>query len=247
MRVLPSAYLQAALSSAVLESWSPLLTRWAQSDAGATLIDRLDRRHREGAEIAPDHWFKALELVPLSRVRVVILGQDPYHGPGQAQGLAFSVSQGQRLPPSLRNILSEAVRDTGSVLPTAATGDLSVWAQQGVLLLNSALTVELGHPGAHLRWGWDALTTGVLRAVLSDAVRSERAIVGLLWGASAHGAASHFERASLQGARCLVLLANHPSPLAARRPPRPFVGCGHFSAATRFLQSEHPDDSVLTW
>lgn len=247
MRIQPSAYLQAALTAERLESWAPLLARWAQSDAGASLIGRLDQRHGEGAAIAPDHWLRALELVPLSRVRVVILGQDPYHGPGQAQGLAFSVSQGQKIPPSLRNILSEVVRDTGAVLPSAAAGDLSAWAQQGVLLLNSALTVELGCPGMHLKWGWDALTTEILRAVLTDAAASKRAIVGLLWGGVAQTATPHFKRASLEGARCLVLLANHPSPLSAHRPPRPFAGCGHFSAATRFLQSEHPGESVLTW
>jgi uracil-DNA glycosylase len=243
----PAERIEEALNAPGLDPWRQVLSQWRSTSAAESLLARLDQRHREGVSVVPDACFRALELTPLPKVRVVILGQDPYHGQGQAQGLAFSVPADTRIPPSLRNILAEVARDTGSVDPLASRGDLTAWAEQGVLLLNAALTVELGTPGAHLNYGWSALTTAILQAVLFDAQASNRAVVGMLWGASAQQAARYFERATAEGARCCVLIANHPSPLAARRPPRPFIGCGHFSQAAQFLAHHHPTDPVLRW
>jgi uracil-DNA glycosylase len=178
----------------------------------------------------------ALELTPLSQVRVVIIGQDPYHGPGQAEGLAFSVAPGQRIPPSLRNIFKELQRDLG--LPAPLDGSLIRWASQGVLLLNTSLTVEDASPGSHAGRGWEALTDAIVRKV-EDA---HRKVVYLLWGAHAQKKQALLER-SLQAGH--VLCANHPSPLSATRGPVPFIGCGHFSAANRLLQAG--DRGAVAW
>ena len=131
--------------------WAPLLQAWAASAGGRSLIEQVDARLAAGVTIFPDQVFRALSLTPLSRVRVLILGQDPYHGPGQAEGLAFSVSPGQLLPPSLRNIVKELQRDLGLALP--ASGSLIAWARQGVLLLNTSLTVEEARPASHAHLG----------------------------------------------------------------------------------------------
>ena len=159
-------------------------------------------------------------------MRVVIVGQDPYHGPGQAHGLAFSVPDGVRPPPSLRNVFLELQRDCGCVLP--ASGNLQRWAHQGVLLLNAVFTVEEGRPGSHANRGWERLSEAVLARLAADA----RPKVFLLWGAFAQSRRALIEA---HGGLHLVLAANHPSPLAARRPPAPFLGCGHFSRANAFL------------
>jgi uracil-DNA glycosylase len=127
--------------------WAPLLHAWADSDAGRGLMRQVDARLVAGATIYPADVFRALALAPLSQVRVLIVGQDPYHGPGQAEGLAFSVPAGQRPPPSLRNIFKERQRDLG--LPPPASGSLLPWVRAGVMLLNTALTVEDGQPGSH--------------------------------------------------------------------------------------------------
>ncbi len=205
--------------------WQPLLQRWRHSDAGLSLIDAVDRRVAGGAVVYPGDVFRALTLTPLAQTRVLILGQDPYHGPGQAEGLAFSVAPGQRLPPSLRNIFKELRRDLG--LPTPSSGSLRPWADRGVLLLNATLTVEDGSPGAHARLGWHALTDEICFALSQD--RAPK--VFMLWGAHAQA-----KRPLLEGA-CghLMLQSNHPSPLSALRPPLPFTGCGHFGAASRHL------------
>jgi len=133
----------------------------------------------QGAVVYPPQPLRALELTPLAAVRVVILGQDPYHGPGQAEGLAFSVAPGVRTPPSLRNILQEVRRDTGGAEPS--DGSLVRWAQQGVLLLNTCLTVSDGAPGSHARQGWETLTDAVVAAV----ARQPGTVVFMLWGAHA--------------------------------------------------------------
>ncbi|MBI3369599.1 MAG: uracil-DNA glycosylase [Burkholderiales bacterium] len=217
----------ASLIDRVPESWRSLIDPWRDSADGQRALAYIGARQAAGAAIYPAAVFRALELTPRDVVRVVILGQDPYHGPGQAEGLAFSVPVGVKPPPSLRNIFGELVRDLGQRPPS---GHLGAWARQGVLLLNTALTVEDGQPGSHSCIGWEVLTDKIMAAVAGDA--GER--VFMLWGAHAQAKASLIGAAA--GAnRHLVLMANHPSPLSARRPPAPFVGCGHFGATNHFL------------
>ena len=211
--------------------WAPLVRDWMATAEGQGLLRFVEQRQAAGAMIYPAQVLRALELTPRSAVRVVILGQDPYHGADQAEGLAFSVPAGIRPPPSLRNILDEISRSLGSVRP--ASGHLGGWARQGVLLLNTVLTVEDGSPAAHAKRGWEALTDALIAATASDA----GAKAYLLWGAHAQAKAGLIEAAG--GGRHRVLLANHPSPLSARRPPRPFIGCDHFSQTRDFLASLH--------
>lgn len=205
--------------------WRPVLDRWAASPAGQATMAAVDARVAAGLTVYPSRPFRAFELTWPSAVQVVVLGQDPYHGAGQAEGLSFSVPAGQRLPPSLRNIFKEQARDLG--LPVPTQGSLVAWAQQGVLLLNTSLTVEDGEPASHAKLGWQALTDAVIQNLLEDS--SPKAF--LLWGGHAQGLLPPPRRRAPH----LVLEANHPSPLSALRPPVPFIGCGHFSAANRFL------------
>ena len=212
------------------DDWAPLVRAWAGSAAGQDLLDFIAGRQAAGAVIYPAEVLRALQLTPRHQVRVVILGQDPYHGDGQAEGLAFSVPQGVKPPPSLRNVLDEISRSLG--VPHPAGGHLGAWARQGVLLLNASLSVEQGQPASHAGRGWEALTDALILASASD----PGAKAYLLWGAHAQAKAPLILAAG-QG-RHLVLQANHPSPLSARRPPLPFVGCGHFMAVQRFLQEQ---------
>ena len=205
--------------------WRDPVEAFLASEDGARLGRFLDERRSVGAVIYPPQPFAALTLTPFDSVRVVILGQDPYHGAGQAHGLAFSVPPGVKPPPSLRNVFMELQRDLGCA-PTS-NGSLERWARQGVLLLNAVLTVEDSCPGAHAGRGWEALTAGLLQRLADDA----RPKVFMLWGALAQA-----RRAGI-GEPHLVLEANHPSPLSARRPPVPFLGCGHFSRANVFLEA----------
>lgn len=226
-----------------LGEWVPVLREWRRSAAGQSLMQAVDARQAAGARVYPAQVLRALELTPLASVRVIILGQDPYHGPGQAQGLAFSVAAGSRLPPSLRNILQELRRDLGSVSPRAELGDLSAWAEQGVLLLNTSLTVEDGTPGAHARLGWEALTDALVRAVAAR----PQPMAALLWGAHAQAKAALLQPAAHSTQARLVLQSNHPSPLSARRPPLPFLGCGHFSRVQAFLAAQDPARPPIAW
>ena len=221
-------------------AWRSVTDAFIRSIEGQALAAFVDQRVRDGAVVYPRHVFRALEFNPPERVRVVILGQDPYHGPGQAQGLAFSVAPGQsKLPPSLRNILKEVAADTGA--PAICRDDLSPWAEQGVLLLNTALTVEAGAPQSHANRGWEMLTDALLTCVAN---RSDPAVF-LLWGASAQRKRSRVERG--EPSAHLVLEANHPSPLSANRPPVPFTGCRHFSRANAFLLSRRPGAGPVHW
>lgn len=229
-----------------LGSWADVLTDWRATPQAAQLIEAVEQRQRAGAVVYPSAVLRALELTPLQEVRVIILGQDPYHGPGQAQGLAFSVPARSKLPPSLRNILQEVRRDLGSLSPEAAAGDLQCWARQGVLLLNTALTVEDGQPAAHARLGWDFLVDRLLGAAVKAALKSGCPPVLMLWGAHAQARAALVRSVDPAG-RSLILAANHPSPLAARRPPVPFVGCGHFSRAESFLAGTSPARPAIRW
>lgn len=168
----------------------------------------------------------ALELTPLDAVKVVILGQDPYHGPGQAHGLCFSVQKGVKVPPSLVNIYKEIEADLGH--PRPMHGNLESWARQGVLLLNNALTVEAGRAGSHQNMGWEAITDAAVAAVAAKA----EPCVFLLWGSHARRKAERVP--GLIGGHHLVLTAPHPSPLSAHSG---FLGCRHFSKANAFLEA----------
>ena len=221
--------------------WQPLWRDFLAGPAGLHLGRWLQAQLDAGALVYPAQPLRALALTPLAQVRVVILGQDPYHGPGQADGLAFSVPEGERAPPSLRNIQAELQREFGA-LPAAVR--LETWAQQGVLLLNTCLTVQAGQAASHAQQGWEQFTQAVLRACASQG----RPKAFLLWGRYAQAAAQAAEpsAAQQQGApQHLWLRANHPSPLAARRPPLPFIGCGHFGAVNRWLQAR--GEKSIAW
>ncbi len=211
-------------------SWQTVLDTFWRSPSGLSLKDAITQRLGQGAVIYPPNPLRALALTSLASVRVLILGQDPYHGPGQAHGLSFSVEPGVRIPPSLRNIFKELQRDLG--LPPPGQGSLRTWAERGALLLNTCLTVEEGRAGSHAGLGWEVLTDALVEAVAA----SSPACVYLLWGAHAQSKAGLIEAAAHRGGReALVLCANHPSPLSATRGPVPFIGCGHFSTARDWL------------
>ena len=218
---------------AVAPGWQPVLGRFGRSAEGERLNAFLRERLAAGAVIYPPEPLKALRLTPPDRVRVLVLGQDPYHGPGQAHGLAFDVRPDCKAPPSLRNIFKELAREYGPA-PTLQSGLLADWARQGVLLLNACLTVEDGQAGSHARRGWEHLT----ELVLSQLQASARPLCVLLWGAHAQARWDAVAAAApAAGPRC-VLRANHPSPLSALRPPVPFIGCGHFSQANAWLTAQ---------
>jgi uracil-DNA glycosylase len=227
----------AAVLARVAPSWKPVVDEWLASPQGQALVAHVHGRQQAGAVIYPADVLRALALTPRDQVRVVILGQDPYHGPGQAEGLAFSVPPGQKIPPSLRNIHKELQRDLGC--PPPASGHLGHWARQGVLLLNASLTVEDGQPGSHARRGWESLTDRLVQAVATAPAPA----VFLLWGAHAQAKKPLIDAA---GAHHCVLQSNHPSPLSATRPPIPFIGCGHFGAANRFLV-DHGRGPPIDW
>jgi uracil-DNA glycosylase len=218
--------------------WRPLIDAFLSSEAGLALSKRLTDALQAGHTIYPPEPFRALSLTPLREVRVVILGQDPYHGPGQAEGLSFSVAPGVRLPPSLRNIFKELQQSLGVSPP--ADGSLVRWAKQGVLLLNTCFTVEAGQAASHARWGWEVLSDQLVQTV----AQSSKPVVFMLWGAQAQAKKGLIEAAGRSG-RHLVLMANHPSPLSALRAPVPFMGCGHFAQANFFLAQS--GEKTITW
>lgn len=193
----------------------------------AALKNFLQQERAQGRIIYPagDHIFNAMNTTPFDTVRVVILGQDPYHGPGQAHGLAFSVPRGVALPPSLLNIYKELEAEYGTPMPRQ--GDLTAWAKQGVLLLNATLTVQHAMAGSHQKQGWEDFTDAIIRTV-ND--RHEN-VVFILWGAYAQKKGAFIDRT-----RHLVLSGPHPSPLSAYRG---FFGCGHFRAANDYLTAHH--------
>jgi uracil-DNA glycosylase len=212
------------------DGWRFVVDAFLSSTAGLRLASFIRERLAAGATIYPPKPFRALELTPLHSVRAVILGQDPYHGAGQAEGLAFSVRAGVKLPPSLRNIFKELQGAPGE--PQPPTGSLVDWARRGVLLLNASLTVEDGQPASHAKKGWEVLTDALLAEVAAQA----SPCVYMLWGAHAQAKAALIEETAARHARdALVLQANHPSPLSAGRPPMPFLGCGHFALARDWL------------
>lgn len=215
----------------VAPGWRPVVEGFLASEPGQRLAAFIRQRLAEGAVVYPPLPLRALDLTPPESVHAVVLGQDPYHGPGQAEGLAFSVPEGVRVPPSLRNIFKEM-----GCQP--ASGSLVAWARQGVLLLNASLTVEQGQAGSHAGRGWELLTDALLAFVAARA----SPCVYLLWGAHAQAKAALIEQTARQHGRDILLLqANHPSPLSANRPPVPFIGCGHFATARGWLADRgHP-------
>jgi uracil-DNA glycosylase len=216
----------------VAASWGDAIAEFLSSEAGQALGKEIESRIDAGAVIYPPTPFKALELTPLEQVRVVILGQDPYHGAGQAQGLAFSVALGVKVPPSLRNMFKEISRKSGDMtMADLKDGSLARWAAQGVLLLNTCLTVEDGLPSSHAKLGWEGLTDALISLV---ATRNKN-VVFMLWGAHAQAKQTLLQTPESLANQHLVLRANHPSPLSAMRPPAPFIGCGHFELANTFL------------
>ncbi|WP_027468089.1 uracil-DNA glycosylase [Deefgea rivuli] len=206
-------------------AWQPALNAACQTPAVLALTEFLQQEISVNKPIYPakNDWFRALEWLAPEQVRVVILGQDPYHGAGEAHGLSFSVPFGVKTPPSLRNIWQELARDLGITPPQH--GNLSGWAEQGVLLLNTSLTVEANKAGSHAKKGWETITD----AVIAHLSQSQSGIVFMLWGAHAQ------KKAYLIGEQHCILLSVHPSPLSAYRG---FIGCGHFSAANAYLQQQ---------
>lgn len=210
-----------------MHSWQQALGEEKQQPYFVELMQRVEHARAAGTVIYPPKAdvFNALKFTPLEDVRVVILGQDPYHGPNQAHGLCFSVLPGVKIPPSLRNIYKELATDIDGFVPPEH-GNLTGWAEQGVLLLNTVLTVEQGQAHSHANWGWETFTDAVIDAVN----RHTHNVVFLLWG-------SHAQKKGRQvdTDRHQVLTAPHPSPLSAHRG---FLGCRHFSQANTYLR-EH--------
>ncbi len=217
---------EAGNGNEVPPSWQAAIGPALSSRESRKLGGFLKAEEEAGKQIYPPRGsrLRALELTPLDDVKVVILGQDPYHGPGQAHGLAFSVPGGVKVPPSLINIYKELETDLG--IPRASHGNLEEWAKQGVLLLNNSLTVEAGQAGSHQNLGWEAITDAAVAAVAEKA----QPCVFMLWGSHARKKASRV--AGLNNGRHLVLTAPHPSPLSAHAG---FFGCRHFSKANAFL------------
>ena len=217
------------MSETVPPSWKPVLDPLLDSEEGRRLGGFLVAEEAAGKTIFPPRGsrLKALELTPLDTVKIVILGQDPYHGPGQAMGLSFSVPEGVRPPPSLVNIYKEREADLG--LPRPTHGDLTAWARQGVLLLNTTLTVEAGQAASHAGRGWDTITDACVAAVAARDVPT----AFILWGA--HAQAMQKRVPEMTAARHCVIASPHPSPLSARRG---FFGSRPFSRANAFL-AEH--------
>jgi len=180
---------------------------------------------------APKNIFTAFDLCPFDEVEVVLLGQDPYHGVGQAHGLSFSVPEGVRIPPSLQNIYKELASDVGAEIPES--GNLGHWAQQGVLLLNATLTVRAGQPGSHQKKGWEEFTDTVIQKLNDE----REHLVFMLWGNYAKNKGEYIDRE-----KHLVLEAAHPSPYSANAG---FFGCQHFSKANEYLEKH--GKKVIHW
>ena len=209
-------------------SWASALASELQMDYWSELMAYVAKQYRnESCYPDPEAIFKAFELTPLGQVKVVILGQDPYHGPGQAHGLAFSVPNEIPKPPSLINVVKELMADSESKEGAEISGDLSQWAQQGVLLLNTVLTVQRGMPGSHQNRGWEQFTDAVIRAVN----QKEAAVVFMLWGGAAQKKAK-----LIDPRRHCVLTSGHPSPLSANRGF--WFGNNHFKRANAFLRAK---------
>ncbi|MCX7122240.1 MAG: uracil-DNA glycosylase [Gammaproteobacteria bacterium] len=212
-------------------AWQKQLTSEWNAPYMQSLNAFLVQERKAGKVIYPPSAliFRALELTPFDQVKVVILGQDPYHGPGQAEGLSFSVPQGMKRPPSLKNIQKELIADLGLQLPNE--GSLESWARQGVLLLNSVLSVEQNQAASHRGQGWERFTDAII-AVLNQ---NREHLVFMLWGNDAQKKGRLIDRT-----RHLVLESAHPSPFSVRG----FLGCKHFSKANAYLREHGMDEMV---
>jgi len=214
-------------------SWKALLDDEFQQPYFAQIVSHLKTEKQMGKTIYPPgrFIFNAFEQTPFDRVKVVLLGQDPYHGPGQAHGLCFSVPDGVAFPPSLVNIFQELHDDVG--VPVPRSGDLTPWARQGVLLLNAILTVRAGEPASHSKIGWERFTDAVIRRISEQ----KTGVVFLLWGRFAQS-----KEALIDTRRHHVLKAAHPSPYSAERG---FFGCRHFSRTNAILMQQK--QSPIDW
>jgi len=214
-------------------SWKQALAREFTKDYFAELSQTVKNAYLTDGPVYPPPKliFNAFTCCPLTKLRVVILGQDPYHGPGQAHGLAFSVNDGVPTPPSLQNIYAEIANDVGT--PAPPSGNLKRWATQGVLLLNSTLTVKATKAGSHQSFGWEQFTDAVIKTI----AREKKHVVFLLWGAFAGGKASFIDET-----KHLILRAPHPSPLSAHRG---FFGCRHFSQCNEYLKNN--GQKAIVW
>lgn len=210
-------------------SWEPFLDAQKRQNYLIDVLSFIEKQRANGKEIYPkdSEIFAAFESCQFDDVKVVILGQDPYHGTGQAHGLCFSVQNLTPIPPSLKNIFKELVSDLGC--PTPDNGSLTKWAQQGVLLLNSVLTVEAGNPGSHAGIGWERFTDNVI----DELNIKKTGLVFMLWGAYAQK-----KGARIDSCRHLVLKASHPSPFSAHSG---FFNCRHFSKANKYLKEQGRD------
>ncbi len=205
------------------KAWQPLLAEEKQKEYFIKLMQRVEHARQTEVVFPPESdVFNALKLTAPEDVKVVILGQDPYHGPGQAHGLSFSVPEGVKLPPSLRNILKAIMQDYPEAQPPTH-GDLTAWAEQGVLLLNTVLTVAQGQAHSHAKWGWETFTDTVIERLATEYEK----IVFMLWGAHAQKKAALIP----QEKHC-ILTAPHPSPLSAHRG---FFEARHFIQANQYL------------
>ncbi len=218
-------------------SWSEFLTQEQDKEYYKALTAFVAAERASGKAVYPkeEDVFQAFELTPLEQVKIVILGQDPYHGPDQAHGLCFSVQPGVKIPPSLRNIFKELAADIPS-FSVPSHGCLVDWAKQGILMLNTVLTVEQGKAHSHAKAGWETFSDNVI-ALLND---QPQPIIFVLWGNHAQKKGQHID-----GSHHQILTSVHPSPLSARRG---FFGCQHFSAINKMLQQrgESPIDWQLT-
>lgn len=205
------------------ESWEAKLTGEFDQAYFAELTAFVKKEYQDAVVYpAPKNIFRAFDLCPFDKVEVIILGQDPYHGTGQANGLAFAVDERTKVPPSLQNIFKEIASDTGKPL-VHTSGDLTRWAEQGVLLLNATLTVRAHGAGSHQERGWERFTDAVIRTLSEE----REHLVFMLWGNYAKAKGAHIDRS-----RHLVLEAPHPSPFSANSG---FFGCQHFSKANEYL------------
>ena len=217
----------------ISESWNLHLAGEFDKDYMHRLMAFLDSQQHKRIYPARENWFAAMQHTDFDDVKIVILGQDPYHGPNQAHGLSFSVPVGEKIPPSLRNIFIELESDSELSFTRPEHGCLTHWADQGVLLLNATLTVEAKHPGSHQKQGWEQFTDHIIAALNTH----RENLVFMLWGKYAQDKGK-----SIDANRHLVLQTTHPSPFSAYRG---FLGCGHFSKANAWLKVH--DQKPIIW
>lgn len=232
---MPSNQLQLPLIAHIQElpvAWQAVLNHGHIKQLIENINAELNNLKNNNVVIFPSNPFKALSLIAPAQVKAIIIGQDPYHTPEMAQGLAFSVPNHCKCPPSLRNIFKELSRQYPNSL-SSNSNDLTSWAQQGVLLINDIFTVEQGKAASHNHLGWQMVSDAIIQHIAGLA----HAKVFMLWGAYAQKKAALIMQANND--KNLILKANHPSPFAATRPPIPFIGCGHFDLANQWLEQNN--------